>query len=71
VVNAILRIVYLKSLVINFVSVPTYVNLANLVFGMFNFSFFFDVVSLSVKYHVYCYVIYDLLPVPVAARSKA
>jgi hypothetical protein len=46
VVIAILRAVFLKSLVINLVSLPTHVILTNLVLGMLNFSFFSVVVNL-------------------------
>jgi hypothetical protein len=40
VVKAILSVVYLKSLVMNFVSLPTYVNSAHLLFGVFSFAVF-------------------------------
>ena len=40
VVKAILRLIFLKSLVINFVSLPIYVNLAHFVFGVFFLSDF-------------------------------
>jgi hypothetical protein len=46
VVKAILRVVFLKNLVMNFVSLPTYVNLAHFVFGVFSFILFSIVVNL-------------------------